>query len=350
VTDVGLDMTLEQLIWGTADTMFGSNVEKADQFLSNISGDLTTSATEGNIYARGVVAALKMEMQLGVAARASESPARSLPPLKDLGFLFLHGDISSFAPDASRLAYYDPATSTVFARIENLPSLKMGASPDEVGAAVAQTIPATVTHEFYHYLFYRPSVAQSGFILEGEATAYGEYAEQEIRVGGATPEKDRLRILANRIAERPAADAQIVSEFRRLADARISAAPYTSLQCDFIGLLKTHYASESDRIPVEARLSLTPKLFQIASNRDLNYAEAWAVYHVAMASARDWPTVIDRIFQKLQSQQPLDESDQRELNTIGRDAVSWVKRADSSPERGCTNRPDSLEEVIHLHD
>ena len=93
-----------------------------------------------------------------------------LEPLKNLEILYL-ANIDSLKIRASTLAErdgaYDPRTSRIFVRIKEEPHLSANVTPADISALVSTVFPASLEHEFFHYLFYRPEAEQSGFILEG---------------------------------------------------------------------------------------------------------------------------------------------------------------------------------------
>src|SRR5206468_8381751 len=122
--------------------------------------------------------------QLMLHAAAAERKQRQLKPLADLEVVYISADI----PDATgvlihREGYYDPQTSRIYVHMTGRQHVQSSLSKTDISNLVAQVLPASLEHEYFHYLFYRPEIAGSGFILEGEATANGERLHQGLLAG-----------------------------------------------------------------------------------------------------------------------------------------------------------------------
>jgi hypothetical protein len=216
----------------------------------------------------------------------------------------------------------------------------------------SHALPMPLNHEFHHYLFYRKAVASSGFILEGEATANGEYMAQMIREGAfANPnnKKDLLEQMTLQLFKLASASTSQGSSsfspagfdwalYNKLGLAREQSAPLTGVQCQLLGVLHEAYSGGKSSLPLAAQLSLDPKRFQAQSDLELAYAEAWAVYHVDNVQHRGWHETMERLVSTIQKvgAGALTDSDREQLAQISKTTLDWVDQAFPRYQSGCT--------------
>lgn len=346
VTDIGLEMTLRDLIWGSANRTFSKEFKAAEGEVSSLSGDNSGSKVAGNIYAMGLIAILQMNLQLALQQRFAASGTTTIP-LKDLKVVFLSHDQPGFTLPKDRPAYYDSGESVLYARLEHPPSLHNGDSIEQVALATTQTLPATMLHEFYHYLYYRPSVSNSGFALEGEATAYGEMSEQQIVAGATLGPKDKLRLLARQSLTSPSTSAAATAEFNRLARSRLNGIPYTPVQCSLMRQAINDHIAPLRPLALQARLTLTPKMFQSQPDLAAEYSEAWAVYHVDSVEHRGWSKWIESMVTKLNDHQELGETDLQQLKVVNDETLAWLSKESAVGAPQCLALPDGTNSILH---
>lgn len=322
VTDIGLKTSLRDLIHFSWAQQSGS-MDKALEKLRNFGVDLTRSGVDTNIFAFAIAG----EEQAFLKTTLVERWLSKGEPLQDLEIVYMHSTTpnlgASLIPD--RDGAYDPQASKIWVRAPEMPAIaKEKPSSSETSALAAAAIPASLEHEFYHYLFFRPEVAMSGFILEGEATANGEYLHQ-LYSGGTvltTNPEDRLRQLVNQIETSPGTlSERDVQEYEDLLRTYHSHAPLTPQQCRS---LETTVSHGNSPIQFERLLSYTPTMFQDIPDVSVAYAQAWAVYHLDLTNPGDRGTFLQKAAAKLHSGQQLDSNDRTKLEQLSAEVLLWA--------------------------
>jgi hypothetical protein len=335
VTNVGLRTTLRELL------LFGSNgfaregryqvaKERLERLTGKFDEDLNT-----NPYALAAATSLAANFRLASFERTaflSRSHENKTLPFPDLEILYLQNDSDFPQPAAlqGREGRYDVNPSRILVRAPEIPPLEKDASYEKSAARLALVVPASLDHEFYHYLFYRPSVSFSGFILEGEAMANGEIVHQMFDLGAnqsPANAQDGFRALFAKVMDEPeeGASDRDISEFQRMADERMSNAPYTVVQCDSLQKVYETNVVPGKPIDLIGLLSLSPEDFQRASDLDLAYSQAWAVFQVEMIQKKEWGDILQRTAKKLTSHGLVSEPDRKLLAQISSETIEWVK-------------------------
>ncbi len=337
VTTVGLDTTLWQL-WNTAATDVFLTKERRvllSETVARAEGDGT------NLFADqlGGVLGLYLGLRDDLEARVQSKPFRDLDALPKLRILFLpKKDIPDLPND--RVAVYFPGKILMEATPETNPVMPNSGDNNDPHLIASRIIPAPLNHEIYHYLFFRKAVAQSGFILEGEATANGEYISQMVYEGAyANPENkaDQLaQMTLDLLKARGSAPANFDWDlYNRLGLAREQSSPLTNVQCRLLTVLRTAYLEKTGPMPLASQLTLDPKLFQSQGESvELAYAQAWAVYHVDITRSHSFHEKLEQIFPKVQQSgvASLNEGERRDLDVISTATLAWVN---SGTQSGC---------------
>ena len=335
VTNVGLSTTLrEALLFGSNGFARQGRYQEAKERLEKLTGKFDEGLNT-NPYALAAVTSLAANLRLASMERTvflSRSHEDKNYPLPDLEILYLQHDTDFPIPAAlgGREGRYNLEPSQILVRAPQIPPLEKEASHEKLAAELALVVPASLDHEFYHYLFYRPSVSFSGFILEGEAMANGEYVHQMFALGteqSPANSQDGFRTLFAKVmdASGEGTSDQDIAEFRRMADERMANAPFTPVQCD--SLQKVYEANVVSGKPIDLieLLSLSPEDFQRAKNVDLAYGQAWAVFHVEMIQKKEWGNVLQRTAKNLTGHGLISEPDRDLLSQISIETLSWVK-------------------------
>jgi hypothetical protein len=341
VTTAGLDTTLWQLWNNSQVDVFFAQGERA--LLSKLTLQPDTDNT--NPYAEQIVNTLRLSVRLGrdLRSRFQAEPLDDLDPLPSLTILFLPRSSLPELP-ADRVAAYVPNKILMAATPETIPTMPNSGDTTDPHLLASRMIPAPLNHEFHHYLFFRKAVASSGFILEGEATANGEYMSQMVYAGAfANPENknDQLEQMTLNLfkAESLTPPNFDWALYNKLGLAREQSSPLTSVQCRLLTVLHNSYPDKTRPLPLAAQLTLDPKLFQSqGEDLELAYAEAWAVYHVEITQNHLFHDKLVRIFPKVQQTgvAALTESERKDLDEISTITLDWVSRAASSTHSGCT--------------
>jgi hypothetical protein len=333
VTNLGTQLSLEEamlLIQSSLDGRLFDGMNKAQQMGVHLEG----YGTWMNPDAFSV--AVMLELMLHEAT--NERAARGLKPLPDLEVLYVSDDISGPSGVLShRGGYFDPHASRVYARMAGYTPVHAGPSREAVSELVSSVLPAALEHEYFHYLFYRPEISGSGFILEGEATANGERLHQGIVAGASLTQDggDRLRQLVNKIEASPASlSLGEWEEYETLEGQVLSRQPLTEVQCNSLSLVYRHHVVRQEPFDLSLLLPVKPADFN-ASDPVLRYAEAWAVYHVDMVEKKRWQKQLDRIFLNLASGQSIAPDDSALLSTISKETLHWVKTRAETKDASC---------------
>jgi hypothetical protein len=340
VTNVGLDTTLWQLWNNSQVDVFFAQRQRA--LFSKLT--LQPASDNTNPYAEQIVNMLRLSLRWGrdLRFRFEAEPLDDLDPLPSLTILFLP---RSFLPQlpTDRVAAYVPNKILMAATPETIPIMPNSDDKTDPHLLAGRLTPAPLNHEFHHYLFFRKAVASSGFILEGEATANGEYMSQMIYEGALANPKNTNDQLEQMTLDLFKAESLTPTNFdwvlyNKLGLEREQSSPFTNVQCRLLTVLHNSYPDKTKPLPLAAQLTLDPKLFQSqAQDLELAYAEAWAVYHVEITQNQPFHDKLERIFPKAQQAgaAALTALDRKDLDEISKITLDWVSRAASSTHSGC---------------
>jgi hypothetical protein len=334
ITDVGIATSLREVIRLELAGVFSGAYIAAEKKLANLSGGIQREV-ETNPYALGITSNLATYLRTAISQRETlfaHSAADQNYHLPDLEIQFIERSEHSTREDPlhEREGSYDPHASRIYVRAPHLEPSKKEVLPEDVMSITSSLAPASLEHEFFHYLFYRPSVGGSGFILEGEATANGERLRQ-IFVAGANTNpansSDPLRVISEKIMSAPLQDVSSAdwAEFNRLAAERVLASPMTPVQCASLKLVHERNIKGRQPIPLLKLLTLTPSMFQDGPDVRLAYAQAWAVYHVDLVEGDHWGEALDEIVRKLNSHVSPTDEEIGKLTQINDKTLGWVK-------------------------
>jgi hypothetical protein len=320
-TDVGLTATLEDVLWELTNNVFSQRLAAAQQNMQEVLG--IEPEPLGNYAAEILVGVIRFETAIGVTRREKIA---GLEPLHDLHIIFTRQS----APDAKREALYDPESRTIVSRSPGAVRVPRNPSKEEVKRLLAGLMPPTLSHEFHHYLFFRPSVAKSGFFLEGEATAYGEELYRGALAGmGLTPD-DQIRMLAEKMNKARSEEewARLQKEWERAVADRINASPRTEVQRRLIRHLKEHYLNTGKSLPLKRLLTLTPRMFQEQSDADVEdaYAVSWLVFNTSSEERTDWPMQLEKIVRRINEGKPEQPSETALLHRINTESIAWLRK------------------------
>jgi hypothetical protein len=249
-----------------------------------------------------------------------------------LGASGLPTDVSNQITE--REGWYDPdaaalgVTSVVGLDVGNKRSLT--AMPKQI----QELVPAALSHEIYHHIFYRPAIASSGFELEGEATAYGEYEHQMAVLGTHASMDDPIMVLSRKIGKQMAEKLseetidKIIeerSELSRMFEERYKTAKFTPVQCSALKIVSSASASHKSFDLADA-LTLTPGDLQNRQDVLTLYAFAWAIYHHANLNGRtELVERMEKIHDKQHTHTGISDEDRLELDKIVNEIVQWAR-------------------------
>jgi hypothetical protein len=224
-----------------------------------------------------------------------------------------------------RNGYFDVESSRIYAKVDAVAPLLSGhIDQGKVNARLLAAHPASLDHEFFHYLFFRPSISFSGFIVEGEATAYGEYERQMVETGMRSGSE-----LNDLYMKRLAPSGITKNEERRLKeleDESVRTSDPTAVQCECALLLYKSHVVTKRPLPLDILLSFTTPDFQSGKDPDIaaRYAQAWAVYHVDLLLQKGWGKELESIAGKLRSEPRPGDHDREFLLTVSNDTLEWL--------------------------
>jgi hypothetical protein len=340
VTNVGLDTTLWQLWDNSQVDVFFAQKQRA--LMSKLT--MQPDSDNTNPYAEQIVNMLRLSVRWGrdLRFRFEAKPLDDSDPLPSLTIWFLP---RSFLPElpTDRVAAYVPNKILMAATPETIAIMPNSDDKTDPHLLASRMVPAPLNHEFHHYLFFRKAVAASGFILEGEATATGEYMSQMVYEGALANPTNKNDQLEQMTLELFKAESLTPANFdwtlyNKLGLEREKSSPLTNVQCRLLTVLHNSYPDKTKPLPLAAQLTLDPKLFQSqGQDLELAYAEAWAVYHVEITQNQPFHDKLERIFPKAQQAgaAALTESERRDLDEISKITLDWVSRAASSTHSGC---------------
>jgi hypothetical protein len=236
-------------------------------------------------------------------------------------------------PIAERDGWYDPDTLTL--GVKSVAGLEFSRKPSMAiwQKEMEELLPATLSHEIYHHLFYRPSIASSGFELEGEATAYGEYAHQMQVEGARVSMDDPIAVLNRKIAkqgkEHPG---EMTDELRedflklvRLEEERSKQVKLTPVQCNCLRIIASTVGHSQNGIDLGDDLTLTSGDLQSRADVSTLYAFAWAIYERSRRDNLDTDaSTIELIHSKLHQHLGISNEDRRTLAAIVDATVNWA--------------------------
>jgi hypothetical protein len=301
---------------------------------------------------------LKQSLALGLVERKRLLEGAATPggdePLADLDIFFLSkfDKASKWETELPREAVYNHRESRIYAlrRLEPLGPGKP--SQDAVERIMSSVFSAPLNHELAHYFSYRRAVAESGFVLEGEATAAGEQAHRSSMAAVRTGDNDPVRLLVRRVFNTRIGSASEVDVARmnRLAQQRITASPYTPVQCRLLQTLYRQRVLARQEIPLaDVLLTLTPVMFQRLDPQRLEiaYGEAWAVYEVDRARETGWQKAMERMVRQINEGKPLRTEDRLMLQEISGATLEWVKRTVEGGRLQCEPGPAEINKSGH---
>jgi hypothetical protein len=207
-------------------------------------------------------------------------------------------------------------------------------SDADVSRQVGSLIPAALTHEIYHHIFYRPEVASSGFVLEGEATAYGEYVHQMIIEGANAKVDDPILLLNRDLAKQAKADpgvqtpkeAEELEKLNELISRRSEKASFTFIQCKCLRIVSSYATRTRGNASFDLGDALTLTSGDLQSRQDtaLLYAFAWAIYDKSRRGNSDWDEVLTEVHAKQHAHIGLTEQDKTMLKEIVNETLAWA--------------------------
>jgi len=350
ITTVGLTMSLWQLWSYTQNDVFSGGPERT--IIAKMTGLPDDENT--NFYADFILKSLRLDLSWGSDLR-SRLRADSSDPLPRLSILFLPRKMLVNLPPERPAAYVEHQILVALTS-ETAPIAPNSSETLDLHVFASHSLPMPLNHEFHHYLFYRKAVASSGFILEGEATANGEYMSQMIREGAfadPTNKKDVLEQMTLRLFKAanasPSGIGPLINNlpdfdwrlYNELGLARERSAPMTAVQCRLLDVLHESYSGTKSPLPLATQLTLDPKQFQAQSDLELAYAEAWAVYHVDSVQQRGWHETLEHLLPAIQRGGigSLTASDRQDLARISQATLDWVSHAFVLTQPGCTSLP-----------
>lgn len=298
--------------------------------------DIDTNFSVGMIW---MSVKLLITESVGLIQSRPETDFRDINTAGSLTMVLLNGDSRPSGSSTSiseREGWYDPDTSTL--GVTSIAGLGFGktTTPATLKAKVQQLVPAALSHEIYHHVFYRPSIASSGFELEGEATVLGEREHQMQVLGTEASINDPIMVLWRKINKElkeqpdPEQMAGIWDEYVKMNELITQRynrkAKFTPVQCGALDLVASTGSKGQMRIDLADTLTLTPGDFQSRQNVSTLYAVAWAVYHHLYAEDKsELIRSIEEVHEKQEAHIGISEEDRQELNKILTDTVVWAK-------------------------
>jgi hypothetical protein len=319
ITDIGLTTDLESLLRETFSSALAQRFAQVTGNMQQVTGG--NYFIYGNPQASIVASMLKLEVDQGLAKREAISGTK---PQSDLSILFLRGQGKSYTV-GEREALFDPDLGLIQARSPGSRPLLADTSDERLRNVLSALMPASLSHELYHYLLFRPSIAESGLFMEGEATAYGEEGFRGALAGLAVPRSDPFREFTFKAVASGQAD--LLDTWHREVKRRIEATPFTANQCRFIKHLDESYLANGKHLPTDRLLTLTPSMFQQQNEQDLedSYAVAWLIFHVANAEQRPWPPNLEELVRRMNEGEALSSADTELISTINKESILWLK-------------------------
>jgi hypothetical protein len=192
-------------------------------------------------------------------------------------------------------------------------------------------------HEFFHYLFFRPSITFSGFIVEGEATAYGEY-EHQMLATGVHSDNEMGDLFLKTIVPNGATSKE-TERLNKLVEANTRSSSPTAVQCECASAVYHANIVTKIPIPLARLLTLSTPLFQSGSNDVIGtrYGQAWAVYHVDLLLQKGWGQQLEVIAAKLHARGALSDEDSVMLSRVSHDTLDWVGSFTKGRKKECEN-------------
>lgn len=269
--------------------------------------------------------------------RSHNSPSSPRP---DLDMIVLSNpEVFASVPFlGDRDGYYDYKNSRIFAKVNSLSPLPSGKISKKISdAKILAALPPSLEHEFFHYLFFRSAISFSGFIAEGEATAYGEYEHQMMATG--VQSEDEMSELFMKTMSSDAANSQDTERLNKLVEERTRISSPTPVQCECaLSVYRANVATKT-AIPLARLLSLSTPLFQSGPSNVVRdrYAQAWSVYHVDLVLQKGWGTQLESIAAMLNFGQPLSDRDGIVLSRISYETLEWVNTFIKGHKKECEN-------------
>jgi hypothetical protein len=333
VTDVGLRSSLRQVIVEAFMNIYNPDIIRVKDHMKAIGFEFRPES-DTNLMAGFIASSESMFLKVAESQRRSflaTYPADAHYKLPNLEIVLL-SDFSNVYP-APRLidrnGSYDRETSRIFVQAARTNSLPRQAGKEDLVDILGQLMPASLDHEIYHYLFFRPSAAASGFVMEGEATANGEYTHQQYLEGILASANRRSRIL-NDIWNKPVNEITDAdwSEYRTVAGELIKNAPLTRVQCNSMDLVFSENVRQGRHMGLQRLLTYSPDAFQTQPDVKLLYAQAWAIYHIDLTQQRGWAQAIDAFAHKINGNQALSEEEEGTLLQIEKDTIEWIRKSE----------------------
>ena len=235
-----------------------------------------------------------------------------------------------------RDGYYDNKNARIFARVNSLGPLPPGEiNKNKANDRIMAAIPPSLEHEFFHYLFFRPSISFSGFIVEGEATAYGEYEHQMMATG--VQSGDEMSNLFMKTLSPGGATGQETEALKKLIAGQTLSSSPTKIQCDCALTVYRENVVTKVPIPLRNLLSLSTPLFQSGLSDIIakRYAYAWTVYHTDLILQKRWGPKLEGIAGKLKFGEPLSDEDNIAMSKISTDTLEWLDTFVRGHEKEC---------------
>ena len=342
ITDIGVDLTLNQALRSITANVFSPRLELARSSIAYLGGDAKGSGAEGTITPELLIMMLRMQLQLGMQQRRTLLAPLELPDLRIFLFLEPKKSLGIEIP-YGRVASFDPSRSVILATRSSIGDA-LQPTQTALTKMLLSLLSAPLIHEFSHYLFFRNSVAQVPFILEGEATANGEEMTRGIRLSMSLPrshalKKQFIEVTSLFEAGRGKDASGALLMYLAKVETAVRASRFTDVQCDLLGTLLEH--PDEERLPIEAQLTLTPYVFNSQSAKYLqySYAIAWLVYDLDAVRKEGWHTKLEAIALKMRSYQSLSDGEHQTLDQIGKELKVWLKNIPKPLLQLCQESP-----------
>jgi len=318
VSDVGQELSLHEVATFVSAEQDGSVFENARKG-EGLLPDFVSFFVEAGLTTNPIIGPPVLAMRMLLKS----SPRGDLP---NLTINYASGATIRPSGDAiqHRNGFYDPSTEMIWVRVEGPGRPSFNPTYQDANQSVASMLPTELAHELFHYFTYRRASRGSGFVLEGEASHFGE---RFYRVIGVLPEVRaegaRLYEIVSKI-QAGSATTEEIAEYLPLEREVASKAEPTARECENLRMVMEENVGRGQAFDLGALLSLTPADFQRVPNVPLAYAQAWAVFYVSDVVQQDWRGTFDVAIASFEAGRQLNETERRALKQIGERTLAGV--------------------------
>lgn len=205
-------------------------------------------------------------------------------------------------------------------------ALRDAADPLRVLRAVASP---EFFHELHHYIFYRPVLSDSGFVMEGEATAYGEITRRGAQAGmSESSERLRRDIWTELFSGTTGATAdRRIGELNDRMTLATRDMPPTRTECALLAEVNAQ-VERTKSLDLERLMTLTPLMFHDGGPQSqiARYAAPWAVYAADFIERFGWAERLGAVAVKRRRLESVSAEDGAFLAEVDAKTRAWVKK------------------------